>query len=289
MKVTLFGLGIMGSGIAGNLLKHGFDLTIYNRTREKAEAFAHQGAKAAGTPREAAQNADMIISIVGDDQASRDVWLDDNGGLAGLRAGAVVVESSTISPEWVRELAQLVQERGGAFLDSPVAGSKQAAADGKLVLLIGGDTDVIQKVQPVFEAISQRQAHLGPVGSGATWKLINNMMVAVHVAAVAEAIAISEAAGLDLKQVQSLIENGAANSSIVKGKLPFMLERNYDDPSFALKWMRKDASYATQLAAAYGIDAATADAAAKLFESAEAQGLGDQDFAAVVEVLRRTK
>jgi 3-hydroxyisobutyrate dehydrogenase len=286
MNVTLLGLGIMGSGIASNLLKHDFNVTIYNRTREKAEAFVSQGATVADTPRDAVQNADVVLSIVGDDQASRNVWLGDNGGLAALKSGAVVIESSTLSPEWVRELAQLVQEKGGAFLDSPVAGSKQAAAEGQLVLLIGGDPAVIEQVKPVLEAISQRQAHLGPIGAGATWKLINNMMVAVHVAAVAEALALSEAAGLDLEQIKTLIENGAANSNIVKGKMPSMLERNYDNPNFALKWMRKDASYATQLATDYGIDVATVEAAAKIFEVAEAQGLGDQDFAAVIEVLR---
>src|SRR6266508_2922425 len=137
-KVAFLGLGIMGGGMAQNLLKAGFPLTVYNRTRAKADPLAALGARVAGTPREAAANADIVIAMVGDDMASRAVWLGADGALAGARAGAVLVECSTLSLEWVRELAGLASERKLDFLDSPVTGSKDAAAAGELKLMVGG-------------------------------------------------------------------------------------------------------------------------------------------------------
>lgn len=285
-KVGLLGLGIMGGGIAQNVLSHGFPLTVYNRTRAKAEPFAAAGAQIADTPAQAAQDADVIIAMVGDDAASRDVWLGDDGALATAKAGAVIVECSTLTPEWVRELADAAEARGLKFLDAPVSGSKDAAANGQLVLFVGGDAETLELVRPVLEAFSRSIAPLGPIGAGATYKLINNMMAAVHVAALAEGLALAERAGLNMEQLVPLLNNGAVNSTIVRGKLPRMVEHRYDNTDFALKWMQKDVRYALALGDAFGLDLKTVQAADDVLRAAGDKGFGEMDVAAAAEGVR---
>jgi 3-hydroxyisobutyrate dehydrogenase len=285
-KIALLGLGIMGSGMAVNWLQKGFDLTVYNRTRAKAEALAEQGAKVADTPKAAVQGAEIVVVMVGDDNASRSVWLGEDGALAGVAPGTVLIECSTLTPDWVRELAGQARERGCEFMDSPVAGSKAAAAGGQLLLLVGGDTSAVEKARPALEAISRQIVHLGPTGTGATWKLINNMLIAGQLALVSEALVLAEKAGFELEQVIPLILNGAGNSPIIQGKMPRLKERNYGDTDFALRWMIKDARYALALAEQLGLSLKTTEGAADLYQQAIDKGLADQDFAAVIEALR---
>lgn len=286
-KVAFMGLGIMGQGMAGNLLAKGFEVTVYNRTRAKAEPLAAQGASIAETPRQAAQNADVIFSMVGDDDASRTIWLGADGALAGAKSGAVLVESSTLTPEWIRELAEESTKHGCKLIDSPVTGSKEAAATAQLVLFIGGDAAVIEQIRPVLEAISRKSVHLGPVGAGATWKLINNMMIATQLAVLAEGLGLAESAGLDMEQVFQLVPTAASASPIVQGKLPRIMDRNYDNADFALKWMEKDARYAVALGEAFGVPLKTVQAAVEVLQTAGEKGLGEMDLAAVAEAYRK--
>lgn len=285
-RVALLGLGIMGSGMAANWLAKGFPLTVYNRSPGKAEPLAVQGARVARTPREAAQDADLMVAMVGDDNASRAVWLGVDGALAGVKPGAVLVECSTLTPDWVRELSAQAQAKGCEFLDAPVTGSKAAAASGQLTLLVGGDAAALDKVRPALEAISRQINHLGPTGAGATWKLINNMMAAVHMAAVSEGLVMAEKAGLDRQQVIALIQGSAVYSLIVQGKLPRITERRYDNTDFSLRWMHKDMRYALALAEAFGVPLNTVQGAEIIFQQASEKGLDDLDFSAVVEALR---
>jgi 3-hydroxyisobutyrate dehydrogenase len=286
-KVALLGLGIMGGGMAANLLKGGFALSVYNRTRERAEPFAAQGAQIADTPRQAAQDADVILAMVGDDDASRAVWLGDDGALANVKTGATLIECSTLTPEWVRELAMQAAAKGCKFLDAPVTGSKAAAANGQLTLLVGGDAETLEAVLPVLEAISSRIAHIGPTGAGATYKLINNMMAAVHVAALGEGLALAERAGLNIEALMPLINDSAINSLVVKGKLPRMVAHNYDDTDFALKWMHKDVRYALGLGSTFDVPLKTAQAAFDVIQAAREKGFDDMDFAATAEGVRK--
>jgi 3-hydroxyisobutyrate dehydrogenase len=285
-KVALLGLGIMGAGMAGNLLRKGFALTVWNRTRAKADPLVAEGAQVADTPREAVQGAEVVVSMVGDDPASRAVWLGDDGALSGAAQGAVLVECSTLTPDWVRELGALAAAQGCGFLDAPVAGTKPAAANGTLVLFVGGEAASLEKARPTLEAFSQRMVHLGPVGTGATWKLINNMMAAVHVVALAEGLNLAERVGMNMETVTPLILNGATGSPMVHAKLPRMVEGRYADTDFALQWMHKDTSYAVQLGEAFGLPLKMVEAARAVFADARTQGLDDQDFAAVIETLR---
>jgi 3-hydroxyisobutyrate dehydrogenase len=285
-KVALLGLGVMGNGMALNLLKAGFAPTVYNRTRSKAEALAAQGAHVADTPRQAAGDAEIVLSMVGDDNASRAVWLGDDGALAGAKAGAILVECSTLSLEWVRELAGLAEARKLAFLDAPVTGSKDAAEAGELRLMVGGDPAVLERARPALEAISKRIEHFGPTGAGATMKLINNLMGGVQTAVLGEGLALAEQAGLNLEQVVAFITNAAPGSPLVSAKAKAMAAGNYDT-NFALKWMHKDTTYAMRAASEYGVPMPTVAAAREMYQLAKGLGYGDQDFAAIFEAIRQ--
>ena len=280
-RVALLGLGTMGAGMAANGLAKGFGLTVWNRTRTRTQALADKGARVATTPREAAEGADCVFAMVADDAASRAVWLGDDGALAGAKTGAVVVESSTLTPDWVRELAGRARARGCAFLDAPVGGSRQAAASGELRFFVGGDAATLDKARPALIAIGSKIDLLGPAGAGATWKLINNQLIAAQVAALGEALDVARKAGFRPVQISSLILNGAASSPIVKMKLPSMLNGDYDEPDFALSLMLKDARYAAALAQSLGAPADLVSSAVKAFARAEAKGLGAKDIAAV--------
>lgn len=286
-RIAILGLGVMGAGMAANWLAKGFPVTVWNRTRAKAEPLAPKGARIAGTPAEAARDADIIFSMVADDAASRRVWLGEDGALAGAGPGAVAIEMSTVTPDWVRALATEARRRGVDLLDSPVGGSKAAAAAGQLVLFVGGDAGTLDRVRPALEAVSREINHLGGTAAGATWKLINNMMVAIEIAASAEAIALAEKAGFDRAQVARLIGEGGLGSPLIRMKMARMSGLAFDDADFALKHMVKDLRYARELAGTLGIAPDIAGAAAAYYEKAEAAGLGDKDFAAVLAAIRR--
>lgn len=287
LRVALLGLGVMGAAMARNLLKAGFPLAVYNRTRRRAEPFAALGARVAPSPRAAAEGADVVVGMVGDDAASRSVWLGEEGALAGAGPGAVLVECSTLSLEWVRELAAAAAERGVALLDSPATGSREAAEEGSLGLLVGGDAGALARARPVLGAVSRRITHLGPSGAGATMKLVANLMGAVQTAALAEGLVLAERAGLDMAQVVPLVINGAPGSPIVKGKAARMVARDYADTQFALRWMHKDATYALRLADDLGVPAPTLAVAREVYRLARNLGFEEVDFAAVVEAIRR--
>lgn len=286
-RVALLGLGIMGAGMAHNLLKARFPLSVYNRTRAKAEPFAALGAQVAATPRAAAEGADVVLSMVGDDGASRDIWLGEDGALAGVRPGVGLVECSTLSLEWVRELAGLAAARGATLLDAPVTGSKKAAEEGTLGLFVGGDAADLARARPVLDAVSRRITHLGPSGAGATMELVNSLMGAVQTVALAEGLALAERAGLNMAQVVPLIINGAPGSPIVKGKAARMVARDYADTHFALRWMHKDATYALRAADEAGVPVPTLAAAREVYRLARNLGFEEVDFAAVVEAIRK--
>jgi len=284
MRVTVLGLGNMGFGIAQNLIAKGIPTTVYNRTPAKAAALAAQGASFAPTPREAAADADVVISMVADDPASRAVWLGPDGALAGSKP-AVLVECSTLSLGWVAELAGLAALKGLVLLDSPVTGSKGQAAAGQLGLLVGGNETALEVARPALEAFSSFIVHLGPSGSGALMKLINNMMGAVQAANLAEALVLAERAGLDMGKVVQLLSNGAPGSGMVKAKIGVMASRGYQNTQFALKLMRKDATYALRAAEQFGAILPTVAAAREVYGLAENLGFGEADVAAVIEVL----
>jgi 3-hydroxyisobutyrate dehydrogenase len=280
-RIALLGVGTMGAGMAANWLKRGFPLRVWNRTPARAAPVAAQGATIAATPREAAEGADIIVSMVADDDASRSVWLGASGALEGAKPGAIVIESSTLTPDWVRELGAKAQELGCRFLDAPVTGSRPHAAAGQLVLFIGGDAETLEAARPALEAVAQRIDPLGAVGAGATWKLINNMLIATQAAGLAEALAFATKSGFTPDRIAALIGSSAAASPIVQVKLPRMIDGQFDETDFALYLMLKDTRYAVALAEELGAPHDMIAAAEAAFARAEAKGLGAKDFAAV--------
>lgn len=275
----------MGTGMAGRAASAGFPLVVYNRNRAKAEPFAKSGAKIAATPREAAAQADIVISMISDDAVSRAIWLGADGALAGARRGAVLIEASTLSVSGVRELASLAAERGCEFLDAPVTGSKPHAEKGELLFLVGGDAAALETARPVLTVMSRGIVHLGPVGSGALLKLINNFMCGVQAASLAEADALIGAGGLDREKAMNVLTNGAPGSPLVKTLSARAMAGDFA-PNFLLKLMAKDLGYAQSEGEKKHIELRTAAAALEVFKDAIAAGRGDKDFAAVIGSVR---
>lgn len=277
----------MGAGMAGRVLTAGFPLAVYNRNPEKTAPFAKAGAFVARTPRDAAARADIIISMLADDNASRAVWLDkDTGALAAAAPGTWLVESSTASVQWIHELAVAAKHRQCELLDAPVTGSKPQAAAGELLFLVGGSAEALAAVRPVLVVMSRDVLHLGPLGSGATLKLVNNFLCGVQAASLAEAMALLNASGLDKEKSIAVLTAGAPGSPLLK-ILTTRAAANDFTPNFALRLMAKDLTYAREEGARHGIAMNTATPAITDFEKAIAAGYGDKDFSAVIPALRK--
>ena len=285
-RVALIGLGLMGSGMARRLLGAGFPLTVWNRNPERAKALAADGAHVAATPREAAARADVVLSMVADDAASRAVWLGDHGALAGATRGAVLVESSTLTVGWIGQLFREVAARGCELLDAPVTGSKPHAASGELVFLVGGSAAALETARPVLTAMSRAILHVGATGRGALLKLVNNFMCGVQAASLAEALALIERSGLDRAKSLELLTTGAPGSPLVKTLSARMTARDYT-PNFLLRLMAKDLTYALGEGRRYGLALSTVASALEVVDQAVAAGNGEEDFSALVEPLRR--
>jgi len=277
----------MGGGMARRLLAAGFPLSVYNRTAERAAPLVAEGARLAPTPRVAAAGAEIILSMVADDGASRDIWLGDSGALSGAAPDAVLIESSTLSLPWVNELAAAAGSRGCQFLDAPVTGSRSHAGSGELSFLVGGAAAALEKARPVLSAMGRSIVHLGSTGSGALLKIINNFLCGVQVASLAQAFAFIERSGLRREQALDILKNGAPGSPLVRTIAERMSARDYT-PNFLLRLMAKDLAYAVAQAKAHSLDLTTASSALEVFERAIALGHGPQDMSAVVEQFHQT-
>lgn len=276
----------MGSGMARRLLGAGFALRVYNRSAARAAALGSAGAFVAATPREAAVGADAVISMLADDAASRAAWTGAEGALAGVRAGAVLIESSTLSVGWVKELAAQAESRGYQLLDAPVTGSKPQAENGELLFLIGGDAGALDSVREVLKPMSRGAIHLGPSGSGALMKLINNFLCGVQAASLAEALAMIENSGLDRTQALEVLANGAPGSPMLKTLSARMTARDFR-PNFSVNLMAKDLAYAIAEGSQLDVALKTAQAGREVFQAASASGWGEQDISAIIESFRK--
>ena len=284
-RVAFLGLGLMGSGMARRLAGAGFPLTVFNRSAERAAPFRSLGVQVADSPRAAATGAEIVISMAADDLAARSLWLGPNGALAGAKSGTVCVECSTVTTGWIAELAAAAAAAGAELLDAPVTGSKPQAAAGELCFLVGGSAATLEKIRPVLAAMSRSIVHLGPVGSGALLKLVNNFLCGVQTAALAEGLAIIERSGLDPAQALGVLTTGAPGSPILKVFSARMAARDYT-PNFLLRLMAKDLGYARQEGERLSVPMTTAAAALAVFARSIAAGDGDKDVSAIVEQFR---
>jgi 3-hydroxyisobutyrate dehydrogenase len=284
-RVAILGLGNMGAGMANRLLSTPFPLIVYNRNPERAAQFARAGTTVANSPREAAANADIVISMVAEDDASRFVWLGEEGALAGASKSAVLIECSTLTVGWVRELAAMAETQGCQFLDAPVTGSKTQAASGELLFLVGGSATALEKARAVLAVLGRDVVHLGPVGSGTYLKLINNFVCGVQTASFAEAASMIRAAGLDMEKAQAVLTNGAPGSPLVK-TISARAAANDTTVNFSLRLMAKDLRYAMEDARRIGLSLHTAASALEAFQGAIAGGYGEKDLSAIVAALQ---
>jgi 3-hydroxyisobutyrate dehydrogenase len=284
-NIALLGLGLMGSGMAGHLLDAGYPLTIWNRTPGKAQALQARGARLAKSPREAAAGAAVVISMLADVPVCRDVWLGRGEALVDIAPGTILIESSTVSVEWIEELDRAAKEHGCDLVDAPVTGSKPQAEAGQLLFLAGGSSATVNKVSPILKAMGRDVVHVGPVGSGARLKLINNFLSGSQAAALAEALSLIERSGLDRDKALGVLTEGAPGSPLVKLLSGRMIARQYE-PNFLLRLMAKDLRYAVSEADHQALDLDMGRAALRVFEHAIAAGQGDDDMSAVVEQFR---
>jgi 3-hydroxyisobutyrate dehydrogenase len=284
-RIAFLGLGIMGSGMARRLLDAGFPLAVYNRNPERSKPF-QAIATVAASPCNAASRADIVISMVADDAASKGMWFGDSGALAGVTAGAVLIESSTLSVGWIKELASAASAKGCELLDAPVTGTKPHAAAGELIFLVGGSEAALAKAKPALAAMGKDIVPLGPTGSGSLMKLVNNFMAGVQAASFAEAVALVDAAGLNREKAVSILTNGAPGSPLVN-RIAATSGGGDFTPNFILRLMAKDLGYAAAEGARNGVPLRTASSALEVFKQAVDKGYGEEDFSAVIKAFNK--
>jgi 3-hydroxyisobutyrate dehydrogenase len=288
-KVAFIGLGRMGHGMAGRYLDTGFEVAVFNRSKAKAEDLIARGARWASSPADAAHGADAIVTMVADDEASRHVWLGRDGAASAAKAGALAIECSTVSYQHALDLARELRARGLVYVDCPVTGLPDAAASGKLTLLVGAEPADLERARPFLVPLSTTIRHFGAVGSGTVYKLINNLMGAIQIAGIAEGLAIAEQAGLDMKLVLEAVETGVAASPQVIRHSRRMAARNFSGATFTAALRHKDAAYAVALAESLLSSAPLMGrAAVEAYARAKAYA-PDDDEGKMIEIVSRAK
>lgn len=286
-NIAVLGLGAMGSRMATNLIKAGHNVTVWNRSPAAAQPLVTLGAHQASTPKEAALGADFVMAMVRDDQASRQVWLDpDCGALAGMRAGAVAIESSTLTPNWIRELGNRASEQSVALLEAPVSGSTPQAESAQLVYLIGGEADILSRAKPLLEAMGSSIHHVGALGSGALAKLCTNTLLGIQVTVLAELIGMLEHSGADIAKVLDAV-SATPVWSVVAGRISGSMQAGKFAPQFPIELIEKDFGYTLQ-AAGSDQQAPTIAAARGVFRAGLDQNLGQENMTAVVKLFTKS-
>ena len=288
-KVAFIGLGRMGHGMAGRYLDAGFTVAVFNRSKAKAEDLIARGARWASSPAEAADSADAVVTMVADDEASRSVWLGKDGAATTMKPGALAIECSTVSHQHALDMASELRGRGLVYIDCPVTGLPEAAATGKLTLLVGADAADLERAKPYLAPIGNVVRHFGAVGTGTVYKLINNLMGAVQIASLAEGIAMAEQAGLDMDLVAEAMATGAVASPQVIRHSKRMVARDFSGASFTSALRHKDAAYAVKLAETLLADAPLVGrAAVEAYARAKAE-MPDDDEGRMIEIVSRPK
>ncbi len=285
-KVAFLGLGVMGLPMAGHLALAGHDVTVYNRTPAKAQAWAAEfKGRAAATPREAAAGCDIVFCCVGNDNDLRSVVLGPDGALAGMKPGAIFVDHTTASADVARELYAKAQEKGLAFVDAPVSGGQAGAQNGLLTVMCGGDAAAFETVRPVAMAFSRAFTLLGPSGAGQLAKMVNQICIAGLVQGLSEAIAFGQRAGLDMNQVLDVIGKGAAQSWQMDNRGKTMIQDKFDF-GFAVDWMRKDLGLVLDEAKRNGARLPVTALVDQFYADLQGQGGGRWDTSSLIRRLR---
>lgn len=283
-RIGFIGLGIMGAGMAANVLRAGFPLMVWNRTRTKTEPLAAAGAEVAQSPAELAASSDIIITCVSDTLDVETVILGPEGVAQGARAGSLVVDMSTISPATTRQIAGRLAEQGVDMLDAPVSGGSEGAARGTLSIMVGGEAASLQRATPVLQAMGQRITHVGPHGAGQTVKLVNQVMVVGNCLAMAEGLLLAQAGGVDLNKALEAVSGGAAGSWMLSNRGPQILARDWR-PGFTIALQQKDLRLVLEAADQQGVPLPGTALIFQLYRTLEARGLSGDGNHALVKAL----
>jgi len=283
-RVGFIGLGIMGKGMANNLLKAGFALTVWNRTASRMDTLVEAGAKAGKSPADVAANSDIIVVCVSDTPDVEKVILDEDGVIHGAKKGSLVVDCSTISPQVTREIAAKLGEKGVKMLDAPVSGGSEGAARGTLTIMVGGDEDQFQHALPIFQAMGKTVTHIGPNGTGQTVKLVNQVLVVGNCLAMCEALLLAQAGGVDLQKTFDAISQGAAGSWMFTNRGPQIMKRDWR-PGFTIALQQKDLRLVLDAADELGVPLAGTSLIFNLYRTLEKMGLQEEGNHALVKAL----
>ena len=285
-RIGLIGLGLMGRPMGMNLIKAGYPLAVWNRTASRADELVAAGAKLTKSPQEVAASADFLLTIVSDPPALEQVLWGPQGALPALPRGSIYVDSSTISPALARKIAAACAERGVRFLDAPVTGGDWGAKKGELLFMIGGDAETLKDAEPVLRVMGKKLFHLGPHGAGQTIKLAMNLILALQVDALAEALALVTGAGLGGEKLVEVLQSSMARSGVLDVKAPNLLKGEYV-PSFPLRLMHKDLGLALDLANQLGVALPATAAAREIYSAVKGAAKQDLDYSAVMKFWKR--
>jgi len=285
-KISYLGLGTMGSGMVSNLLKAGYELTVWNRSVERNKPFARKGARVADTPANAVRDVDLVMYSLSNDQAVEEVVFGANGILSGIKAGQVAMDMSTVLRSTSLHEQEAYSKRGVDFLDAPVFGSKKEAADAKLWIMAAGKRDAFEKVKPVLQHLGQTIHYFGKNGNAAAMKLVGNLFVALEMEALAEGLVLAQKAGLDLSTVMEVVKVADFRSPLLVGNGQNILKRDFST-SFALKLMLKDAGLIEKFAGSLQSPIPALRVVQKNLESAVALGFGKENASAVIKALEK--
>jgi 3-hydroxyisobutyrate dehydrogenase len=283
-KVGFIGLGIMGQGMARNLLKANFPLTVWNRTTSKTNALAAAGAQVAGSPADVATQCEVIVICVSDTPDVEAVMHGESGVLAGLKAGNIVIDCSTISPIVTRELSELVAQKGATMLDAPVSGGSEGAAQGTLSIMVGGEADTFAQALPVLEAMGKKITHVGASGAGQTVKLVNQILVVSTMLGLGEALLFAQAGGVDLEKTLEAVSAGAAGSWTLSNRGPQVIRRDWS-PGFMIDLQQKDVRLVLEAADKMGVPLPGTAIVHQLYNTLQHQGFGSDGNHALVKAL----
>jgi 3-hydroxyisobutyrate dehydrogenase len=283
-RVGFIGLGIMGRGMARNILKAGFPLRVWNRTASRMDELAAEGAGPASSPGDLAFHSDIIITCVSDTPDVEQVLLGEGGVIHGARPGSLVIDMSTISPRATQRIAAHLAERHIHMLDAPVSGGSEGAARGTLSIMVGGDVTQFERALPVFQAMGKTITHLGPVGAGQTTKLVNQILVVGHALAMSEALLFAQAGGVDLRKALEAVSGGAAGSWMLSNRGPQILVRDWR-PGFTIDLQQKDLRLVLQEADRLGVPLPGTALIHQLYRTLQARGLGHEGNHALIKAL----
>jgi 2-hydroxy-3-oxopropionate reductase len=285
--VGFIGLGIMGKPMAKNLIEAGYDLAVYNRTREKAEELASEGATVAGSPKEVAERSDVIITMLPDSPQVEEVLTGENGVLEGIKEGALIVDMSTISPVVTEELSEKAREKGASMLDAPVSGGDVGAIEGTLSIMVGGDEEDFERALPLFEVMGGTVTHVGPSGTGQVVKAANQIVVALTIEAVSEALVLGSKGGVAPEKILDVLGGGLAGNKVMELKREKMLDHSFD-PGFRIELHHKDLGIALAAGREYGVTLPVTAIVDQMLETLKMRGKGDRDHSAILTLIEES-